>query len=48
MLAYGCLGILFLYTAIRAGLYWFRRTSAPTQQDIDNSLLTILNGESER
>ena len=46
MLAYGCIGILFLFVAVKSILYWVRRKSTPSHADIDQTLLTILNGES--
>ncbi len=43
MIAYGCLGILFLFIVINIALYFHRQKNAPTSDDLDDTLLTISN-----
>lgn len=43
MIAYGCLGILFLFIVIKIAIYFNRQKKAPTSEDLDETLLTISN-----
>lgn len=43
MIAYGCLGILFLFIIIKIAVYFNRQKHAPTHEDLDETLLAIAN-----
>lgn len=47
MVAYACIGIMFLYTAVKATVYYKRHKNSPTSDDIDQHLLVILNREGD-
>jgi len=48
MIAYGCLGILFLFIMIKIAVYFHRQKKAPTPEDIDETLLEIANPRGDR
>lgn len=47
MIAYGCLGILFLFIVIKSFTYYNRQKTAPTPEDLDETLLTIANSQGD-
>ncbi|WP_433945172.1 hypothetical protein [Paenibacillus sp. SN-8-1] len=48
MIAYGCIGILFLFVLIRTILYYYHRKHPFPQEEIDRQVLSIINDRRER
>lgn len=48
MVAYICIGIMFLYVIVKSAISFNRHKHAPTLDDIDTRLLTIMNREGEQ
>ena len=48
MVAYACIGIMFLYAVVRSTVYFLRPKHTPSPEEIDQHLVTILNREGER
>ncbi len=48
MIAYGCLGILFLFVVIRIILYYTHRKRPFPREEIDRQVLALINDRQER
>lgn len=48
MVAYICIGIMFLYVIVKSAVSFNRPKHAPTMDDIDKRLLSIMNREGEQ
>lgn len=48
MIAYGCIGILFLFVLIRIIIYYTHRKRPFPLEEIDRQVLSIINDRQER
>jgi hypothetical protein len=48
MITYGCLGILFLFVIIKITAYFKRKKSAPTPEQLHQTLLEVANSQREQ
>lgn len=47
MIAYGCLGVLFLFIGIKCIAYFSHRKNTPSSEDLDQTLISIINQTGE-
>ncbi|WP_211269490.1 hypothetical protein [Paenibacillus glacialis] len=48
MITYVCLGILILFVAVKSAVYMKHRKYTPSSDDLDLTLLSLINPKSER